>query len=144
MRQVTSYPGQVYDYVYGNFGLTGLIVAGVAIVVGVVGVFIGLDRRNTGEWLGVGVALPLTTHHSPLTTRSRTTGVTRVPIPSIVPRITSPGFRNVPVVAADAGRRAGRDQVARLQRDHLRNELDHGRRPGRPSGPCCPSASPRR
>jgi hypothetical protein len=46
MREITSYPGQAYDYVYGNFGLTGLIVAGVAIVVAGVSMMIWFDRRK--------------------------------------------------------------------------------------------------
>jgi hypothetical protein len=46
MNSVLSYPGQAYDYVYGHYGLTGLIVAGVGIVVGVVSVMIWMDRRK--------------------------------------------------------------------------------------------------
>lgn len=46
MQTFTSLPGQAYDYVYGNFGNVGLIVAGVVIVVAVVSVFIFLDRRK--------------------------------------------------------------------------------------------------
>jgi hypothetical protein len=44
--KVASSPGQLYDYINGNYGLPGLIVAGVIIVVGVVGIFIALDRRK--------------------------------------------------------------------------------------------------
>ena len=46
MQEFTSYPAQAYDYVYGNFGLTGLIVAGVAIVVAAVSMMIWFDRRK--------------------------------------------------------------------------------------------------
>lgn len=46
MDQITSFPGYVYDYIYGNYGTIGLIVAGVGIVVGIVGVFIWWDRRK--------------------------------------------------------------------------------------------------
>ena len=46
MREITPYPGQAYDYIYGNFGLTGLIVAGVAIVVAGVSMMIWFDRRK--------------------------------------------------------------------------------------------------
>jgi hypothetical protein len=44
--KVASTPGQVYDYINGHYGLPGLIVAGVLLVVGVVGIFIALDRRK--------------------------------------------------------------------------------------------------
>ena len=46
MNSITSYPSQAYDYVYGQFGLTGLIVAGVALVVSVVSMMIWFDRRR--------------------------------------------------------------------------------------------------
>ena len=46
MRDVASYPGQAYDYIYGNFGLTGLIIAGVAVVVAGVSGMIWFDRRK--------------------------------------------------------------------------------------------------
>lgn len=46
MRDITSYPGQVYDYVYGNFGLTGLIVGGVGIVVAAICGMTWFDRRK--------------------------------------------------------------------------------------------------
>ena len=46
MRDVASYPGQAYDYIYTNFGLTGLIIAGVAIVVAVVSMMVWFDRRK--------------------------------------------------------------------------------------------------
>ena len=46
MNQFTSYPGQAYDYIYGNFGLTGLIVAGVGIVVAIVSMMVWFDRRK--------------------------------------------------------------------------------------------------
>ena len=42
--KVTQSPGQVYDYINGHFGLPGLIVAGVMIVLAVVGVCIAFDR----------------------------------------------------------------------------------------------------
>jgi hypothetical protein len=46
MSELTSYPAQAYDYVYGNFGLTGLIVAGVGIVVAIVSMMVWFDRRK--------------------------------------------------------------------------------------------------
>lgn len=46
MDRITSFPGYAYDYIYGNYGMVGLIVAGVGIVVAVVGVFIWFDRRK--------------------------------------------------------------------------------------------------
>jgi hypothetical protein len=46
MNQIASYPEQAYDYIYGHYGLTGLIVAGVAVVVGFVSVMIWFDRRK--------------------------------------------------------------------------------------------------
>ena len=46
MDEITSYPGMAYDYIYGNYGLVGLIATGVAIVVAIVAVLIWLDRRK--------------------------------------------------------------------------------------------------
>jgi hypothetical protein len=46
MSDITSAPGQAYDYIYGHYGTVGLIVAGVAIVVAIVGLFIWFDRRR--------------------------------------------------------------------------------------------------
>jgi hypothetical protein len=46
MDKYSQMPGQAYDYIYNNYGTPGLIVAGVAIVLAVVGVFIWLDRRK--------------------------------------------------------------------------------------------------
>ena len=46
MDQITSFPGFAYDYIHGNYGTVGLIVAGVGIVVAIVGVFIWFDRRK--------------------------------------------------------------------------------------------------
>jgi hypothetical protein len=43
---IASSPGRAYDYIYSNYGLSGLIVAGVMVVVAIVGVFIALDRRK--------------------------------------------------------------------------------------------------
>ncbi len=46
MDQITSFPGDAYDYIHGNYGTIGLIVAGVCLVVAMVSVFIWLDRRK--------------------------------------------------------------------------------------------------
>ncbi len=46
MNSITNYPGQAYDYVYGHYGLTGLIVAGVGLVVAVVSIMVWFDRRR--------------------------------------------------------------------------------------------------
>jgi hypothetical protein len=46
MSEITSYPGQAYDYIDHNYGLTGLIVAGVMIVVGIVSMMVWFDRRK--------------------------------------------------------------------------------------------------
>ena len=61
------------------------------------------------------------------TLSAATTGFVSAPIPSISIVISSPGCRKTCGSRndADAGRRAGRDQVARLERDRLRDERDH-------------------
>jgi len=46
LNKVASSPGQAYDYIYGHYGLPGLIVAGVLIVVAIVSFFVALDRRK--------------------------------------------------------------------------------------------------
>ncbi|HKA06959.1 MAG TPA: hypothetical protein VKD71_06845 [Gemmataceae bacterium] len=46
LNAITSSPGKAYDYIYNHFGLTGLIVAGVVVVVAIVGFFIAMDRRK--------------------------------------------------------------------------------------------------
>ena len=46
LDKVASSPGQAYDYINSNYGLPGLIVAGVLIVVAIVGIMIALDRRK--------------------------------------------------------------------------------------------------
>ncbi|HEX3149991.1 MAG TPA: hypothetical protein VHR66_18080 [Gemmataceae bacterium] len=46
MSNLTSLPGQAYDYVYGNFGNVGLIITGVVIVVGIVAALVWFDRRK--------------------------------------------------------------------------------------------------
>jgi hypothetical protein len=46
MDKVASSPGQAYDYINSNYGLPGLIVAGVLLVVFIVGIMIALDRRK--------------------------------------------------------------------------------------------------
>lgn len=46
MERVTAWPGEAYDYVYGNYGTLGLIVVGLAVVVAIVAVFVWLDRRK--------------------------------------------------------------------------------------------------
>ena len=46
LNAITSSPGKAYDYIYAHFGLTGLIVAGVLVVVAIVGFFIAMDRRR--------------------------------------------------------------------------------------------------
>jgi len=46
LDKVASSPGQAYDYINSNYGLPGLIVAGVLLVVCIVGIMIALDRRK--------------------------------------------------------------------------------------------------
>jgi hypothetical protein len=46
MEKLSSYPDQAYDYIYGNYGTVGLIVTGVAVVVGVICIFIWFDRSK--------------------------------------------------------------------------------------------------
>lgn len=46
MEQITSFPGQAYDYIYGNYGTVGLIITGVMIVVAIVSGMIWFDRRK--------------------------------------------------------------------------------------------------
>ena len=46
MNSIGKYPEQVYDYIYGNYGLTGLIVAGVGVVVAVVSIMVWFDRQK--------------------------------------------------------------------------------------------------
>jgi hypothetical protein len=46
MNTVTSFPSQAYDYVNGNYGTIGVIIAGVAIVLAAVSVMIWFDRRK--------------------------------------------------------------------------------------------------
>ena len=46
MDSVLEIPSQAYDYINGQFGTTGLIFAGVMIVVGIVAVMIWYDRRR--------------------------------------------------------------------------------------------------
>jgi hypothetical protein len=46
MNNLTSLPGQAYDYVYGSYGNVGLIVGGVVVVVAIVSVLVWLDRRK--------------------------------------------------------------------------------------------------
>ena len=46
MSNLTSLPGQAYDFVYGSYGSVGLIVAGVALVVAIVSVLVWFDRRK--------------------------------------------------------------------------------------------------
>lgn len=46
MNSLSSYPEQAYNYVYGNYGTVGLIVAGVGIVVAFVSVMVWFDRRK--------------------------------------------------------------------------------------------------
>lgn len=46
MDNVTSLPGRAYDYVYGNYGTIGLIVAVLGVVVAFVGVTVWFDRRK--------------------------------------------------------------------------------------------------
>jgi hypothetical protein len=46
MNSIGNYPEQMYDYVYGHYGLTGLIVAGVGVVVAFVSVMVWFDRRK--------------------------------------------------------------------------------------------------
>ena len=46
MNKFASYPEQAYDYIYGHYGMIGLIVAGVGIVVAGVSLMIWFDRRK--------------------------------------------------------------------------------------------------
>jgi hypothetical protein len=46
MDRISSYPSQAYDYVNGNYGTVGLIVAGVLIVVAVISIMVWFDRRK--------------------------------------------------------------------------------------------------
>ncbi|HKB03199.1 MAG TPA: hypothetical protein VKD90_13315 [Gemmataceae bacterium] len=46
MDQISSFPGKMYDYIYGQYGTVGLIVAGVVIVIAIISVMIWLDRRK--------------------------------------------------------------------------------------------------
>jgi len=46
MDDLFSLPGRAYDYVYSTHGYIGLLVAGLAVVVGIVFVFIFFDRRK--------------------------------------------------------------------------------------------------
>jgi hypothetical protein len=46
MDEILSKPGQIYDYIYGNYGTVGLIVSGVMIVVAIVSICIWFDRRK--------------------------------------------------------------------------------------------------
>jgi hypothetical protein len=46
MDEIISFPGRAYDYIDGQYGTVGLIVAGVMIVVAIVSVFIWFDRRK--------------------------------------------------------------------------------------------------
>jgi hypothetical protein len=46
METITALPEQMYDYVHGQYGTVGLIVAGVILVVLIVCVFIWFDRRK--------------------------------------------------------------------------------------------------
>jgi hypothetical protein len=39
-------PGQVYDHLHASFGWFGVAFAGVAVVVGIVGILIWFDRRR--------------------------------------------------------------------------------------------------
>jgi hypothetical protein len=46
MDRLTSSPGNAYDYVYSNFGMIGVIVAGLLVVVGAISVVFYFDRRK--------------------------------------------------------------------------------------------------
>jgi hypothetical protein len=46
MDSILSLPGQGYDYIHGHFGTTGVIFAGVMLVVAIVAVMIWYDRRK--------------------------------------------------------------------------------------------------
>jgi hypothetical protein len=46
MNSISNYPAQAYDYVYGNYGTVGLIVAGVGLVVAVISLMVWFDRAR--------------------------------------------------------------------------------------------------
>ena len=46
MDSILSIPSQGYDYIHSHFGTTGLIFAGVLLVVAIVAVMIWYDRRR--------------------------------------------------------------------------------------------------
>jgi hypothetical protein len=46
MNSIGKYPEQIYDYIYGNYGMIGLIVAGVGVVVAFISVMVWFDRRR--------------------------------------------------------------------------------------------------
>lgn len=46
MDSLTSAPGQAYDYVYGQFGMVGVIAAGLLLFVGGLSVLFWYDRRR--------------------------------------------------------------------------------------------------
>lgn len=46
MNSISNYPSQAYDYVHGHYGLTGLIVVGVGLVVAVISVMVWFDRAR--------------------------------------------------------------------------------------------------
>ncbi len=46
MNSISNYPGQAYDYVNGHYGLTGLIIAGVGVVVAIICVMVWFDRAR--------------------------------------------------------------------------------------------------
>ena len=46
VNSLTSLSGRGYDYIHGQYGLSGLIAAGVIVVVALIGIFIWFDRRK--------------------------------------------------------------------------------------------------
>jgi len=46
MDTLLEFPGRAYDYVNYEYGFVGLVMLGVGIVVGIVFVFIWMDRRR--------------------------------------------------------------------------------------------------
>lgn len=46
MNDLLSMPNRAFQYVDAQYGTIGLIVAGLMIAVGVIGVFIWIDRRK--------------------------------------------------------------------------------------------------
>jgi len=46
MTDIIDFPGRAYRYIDAQYGTIGLIVAGLMIVVALIGVFVWMDRRK--------------------------------------------------------------------------------------------------